>query len=50
VVMGKFVDWLQVYIADGNTIFTYAQQFTNILGVAAVGITIIYMRKTFKGM
>lgn len=50
VVMGKFVDWLQVYIADGNTIFTYAQQLTNILGVAAIGITIIYMRKTFKGM
>lgn len=49
-VMGKFVDWLQIYIATGDSIFTYAQQVTNMLGVVAIAITILYMRRTFKNI
>lgn len=49
-VMGKFVDWVEVFISTRDTIFTYAQQITNMLGVVMIALLILYMRKTFKGI
>lgn len=49
-VMGKFVDWAEVMVAGQDTIFTYAQQITNPLGVVMVVVLILYMRRTFKDM
>ena len=49
-VMGQVVDWIELYIANHDTMFTYAQQITNMMGVVMIGILILYMRKAFKGL
>ncbi len=49
-VMGKFVDWVEVFISTRDTIFTYAQQITNPMGVVMIIILICYMKKNFKNM